>query len=77
MMKYFFFFFWGVNKLIFIGNKTTLVLKEPDDFLPLLAFVFRGQQERFTAIADEITEIEGMEEVSFFFILKKCKVMFK
>ena len=65
----FYFFFFGVKKLIYFFYKTSLVLKEPDDFLPLLGYIFRGQQDRFMAIADEIMEIEGTVEVRFLIIL--------
>lgn len=44
--------------------KLVLVLEEPKGFSPLLCYVYRNQQERVLAVADEIMEIEEMIEVS-------------
>jgi hypothetical protein len=42
-----------------------LVLKEPSK-CPLLAYVYRGQQQRIQVIADEIIEIRRLLDVSNF-----------
>jgi hypothetical protein len=66
MMTYVHFSFSHSNKVDDNFTKSTLVLKEPHDFLPLLGYIYRGQQERLIAIADEIMEIERMAEMSIF-----------
>ena len=46
--------------------KCILVLDEPIGFSAVVGFLYRSQQHRLLAIADEIMQIEGMNEVSFF-----------
>lgn len=42
-----------------------LTLKEPKN--ELMMKMFKGQQKRVLAIADEVMEIEELSEVGFFF----------
>ena len=44
--------------------KSVLTLQEPESFEPWLRYLFRSQQDRLMAIADEIHEVDDVVEVS-------------
>ena len=49
-----------------------LTLKEPKN--ELMMKMFKGQQKRVLAIADEVMEIEELSEVVFFFLKSKFMI---
>jgi hypothetical protein len=62
----FFFKIYILMNVLTVILKCILVLDEPIGFSAVVGYLYRSQQHRLLAIADEIMQIEGMNEVGFF-----------
>ena len=49
--------------IFFFLCKSDLILEEPESFQPWLTYLFKSQQDRLIAIADEIHEEDDVVEV--------------
>ena len=58
------FFFGKQTSTLIRALKLILTLQEPESFRPWLRYLFKSQQERLMAIADEIHEEDDIVEVS-------------
>lgn len=56
--------------ILFFFMKRVLVLEDPINSSVILGYLYRQQQHRILAIADEIMELEVINDVPFFFFLE-------